>query len=701
MTGKSVGQVLDDVRVRIIAMLSSGGLTLERVRNHLFLRDGSALFLGGLVMLSVAVSLCFYLYGWAETVNEARQRELELVLSANHEAGREERHIGVVAAVLGPINRSVRPGKQREDDWCSEWFTEWMKERKQDTTQWSKDCESAGEILDVLEAIALAAAKTQTVAAVPLAPCGDNGDTSSIAPYANVAFPRIQCDPRTTKESRAHIMPFSLGVRTSERQSIAVQIGRELDGPVFRKLMNPEKRMGPEANRKSPGLTLVNAFFIGADNTFVVSVPKGRSIPFPKPTKVFTATTYFQDLQNNPDIVDHTSPVYFDYLEAGLVRTRCRPVRLSPQSFVGAVCVDHSIPGNILLLRRRDVVANRRPTRAPATSLASTFEMTELRVEFGANEGIRNLRLSLPDELVGENIPETATEALGLYDSPGLSRSDAEKVMRQLVGESSVKELRRGIQSTLYNGRTFSFVPLSATEYEHTGILLYPIEPKSQKVFLIVLVTATLVLVGTCLVGFSARASRRARESTLLQRAFGTSPFGVVAVDEYDRIVSANEAAEMILGRSLPRFDDPSFNLVGDRAGRPSRALPEDWANLIGRVIFDAKDWAPGMASENARAAIDIAELMLYAEKIPAMRRNGIGSAYWAEVSIGPRAGRWFYCSAVSLEDALVRQTQANERAASELNRALGVRTFGFIVAVDEKCEEALRQRLVAWKKQA
>jgi PAS domain-containing protein len=349
--------------------------------------------------------------------------------------------------------------------------------------------------------------------------------------------------------------------------------------------------------------TLVDAYIITPDNVLGLWNPQVTDPQrvFP-PSRLWASPQYFQKWLQESEPKELTPP-YLDYGGYGVLRTWSQPVYVNGR-LAATVNLDYTVPTNVV-------------TNARAGSPFVQVEPIEIQIHGDVATG---------------NYAPAGREHRGADDR----RRNAELsgAIGEIARSRGVQSLMRDVsRPSVAGGETSFLVPLGPARLaggqgEATGLLVTIREPGPPPLTSGLAMGGLLMLVLGLSATFSAmNRARRASEEGVQQSLLRGLQVGILVADQDDRIESANDRAEKMLGVPLPRTTD-----------RHLQRIPPPRADHIleGNIIIASDAGLPD-------------RVVPYYPTIKDQRERGESSVYFARMARGRNKGHWIRVSASPL----------------------------------------------------
>ena len=305
----------------------------------------------------------------------------------------------------------------------------------------------------------------------------------------------------------------------------------------------------PRGQRTSPSdeMSLVQAYFISVDNLLRIWTRGGVSDDIYNPVKLWADVNYFRVFLSEAPPSAYTTPAYLDWGGQGFVRSECDPVLLeapglrslatkSPDpvepEFIGIVCADFKLPVHEVA---------RTISKSPFFECYEVefpkFEPTlseEVRIRSGRNGEIQS---ALPN---GASL--SRVKAALLEGAAGQSLSTNAVSQIEVPSDDGTTIWRGYLLPMGIEGRRLS-----------SGILIIPKAPGPPLIGTIALVSACALVLAGALMAWGIARARESNEHARRLGILGKLPIGVIEVDPEGSITFANDRAEEVVGRELPR----------------------------------------------------------------------------------------------------------------------------------------------------
>ncbi|RKH47135.1 hypothetical protein [Corallococcus sicarius] len=690
---------------------------VSRVRSAF--RTGLVPYLMALLFLSVAlITGRMVVMAFIQYHNELRQ-ELSATLKGKHQAGREDVHFGVVAALLRDVNSphdstaTLCPpqhvGCTRVDQFLK-LFNELAKEvpevkeapeestvvaqpklQRIDVAPEPETEERAAELAEELHkslsasllrradrewqqrtALDLQLARhPQDRLPLKLCPAKHRGSTQP-DPHHDDDFGPMLCEQEAWSQKLTQLFIPSLEnlsagaplqeVRVKRRLQRAYWLSRLMDDALLPFI--PETC--PAASTEA--YAFVQAYFVSPDNLIRIWQCQKDSKVSPElfeRTRQWSAASYFQALLKS-EASEFNSAAYFDYGGLGLIRTRCQSITqpFSPEGhgqdhLLGIICADYTVP---LTSFSEDLARSRLlEVQQVSATLSQEGRFTSGSVSHRPLQG--------PQAGPSPEVSSHATAAL-------VSALNAKLVEKEGSGARGrdllIKALGQQVSRLDLDQETSAFfIPLKVEAQQIQGLLTTPrIQyPDAQIPFLITLfcLVSSMALVVTG----QARARLEGEAATITQ-LLRNLEVGIIIVNEHERVEAANDRAEDVLGLLLPKLGKLRLGRgLQTRALMDEAGVQVDYLEIIDTHIVRVDEH--GRPWNKAEP---------YQDVIPAQRRDHDSSTYYARLRMGLYANQWVCISASPI--TLKRQCLPQQAATQP-------RTFGIVSQV---LEQSLRDTL-------
>jgi PAS domain-containing protein len=362
----------------------------------------------------------------------------------------------------------------------------------------------------------------------------------------------------------------------------------------------------PSNYRSDPVTDVVQAYFISPDNVLRIWTTRDPDpVPEWPPTRQWASKRYFTYFWNHPDAPTYESMVYLDFGGHGLVSTQCDPL-IQGHRFLGIICTDYHIANSALIESLGD------------TEFLSTLEL-RIPVDNASEQTISLREIPRLNDSKGAWrrfwVSTTAVEEL--------SFGEVKRQIAEAVRANKIPALRNSVTKLwLPNERLAFLVPLASDDRDFRGLVVSartPRWPLGANIALGLCIGSVVGVFAVALIGgfLSRKADGQSRRIALLRNL----QVGVLRNDPDDWIIEANDRAEELLGRKLPKEPGPPETKFGDLFDElvvPS--LPDLFTQPI----------RPGLTS--SYASIQLA------------RQHGAPSAYYARLRKQPRG--WLFVQA-------------------------------------------------------
>lgn len=324
----------------------------------------------------------------------------------------------------------------------------------------------------------------------------------------------------------------------------------------------------------------------------------------------------------------HSLP-YLDLTGGGFVVTIC--YRVTSQSVPeGVFCADISLPRSAYLKHLADSKifhTTLLSTKVPKSGDKESGDKPEAL--FCGFEDTSCQQLTATDTRPPEKIREFARSwALALYKKPSSSGAADPVVIKQEQNNNLLFVIAVGT------------LPKNAYATAHEVAVVEVVKGNfSSWGSVVALVTSLLSL--AVLVAYARYTQDSGRQATLLRGL----PVGVLRIDKYGRIIAANDRAEELLRRRLPRWGVTS--IVHHTARNEERRRSKEQADtnhrtIIFRQLLKDPDQLYLLQSDGKLRKIKY-------EDIEKMRSRGMASEYYAEIHVKDLGAQWFRISGTPL----------------------------------------------------
>ncbi len=576
------------------------------------LRQGGILFLFAVLLLSLGVLALRLFFQQASSHYEGLKEQMTKMMHGVHEPRRDEKHVGVLAALLYRLNDEQ--AKQRED--CEQPYCDSL----------NLFLRATGRLMEAKGADPKLITATATEARADIErwlkhPIGedwirevervlmDDSDPSLADCFEPVKKSRgeilgpAKC--QTTQYTTAIIPAVSMSGGITPRIRNAFQVSRLLDTTLRTLVPHPCSAEDPETAH------FVQAYFINPDSMLRIwQCREPTETEFPS-TKLWAAAHYFEVFYRT-NSRQYISPAYIDFGGFGIIRTKCIPVEPKGK-FLGVLCADFTVTLEQVL---KSVVS---------ASLMSVEKLQAVTTEtglFNAESIDARLVQMAPDrintEVTLEGKERTAAIAFGL------------NAVRQ---KDSFDTYTRSIVPLSVNSDAAFLVPMRQVRSGFHALLLTPNVRTPQGAAVAGVATLLLLLAAIFVALWGQARARNALESTTIAALLRNLDVGVIVTDHNDNIEGANDAAEETIGLPLPKIGNLRVS-----------ATAEKGVQLGGfRDIIEPRVVVAGPDGEPATQAVD------YESALPKTRTESFSSTYYARLQDGPNKERWIRVSAASI----------------------------------------------------
>ena len=362
---------------------------------------------------------------------------------------------------------------------------------------------------------------------------------------------------------------------------------------------------------------VVQAYMISLDDVlaFWRREPFRTEELFDEPLRIWSAGHYVQTFLTDSTRKHYPSFAYVDYGKYGLVRTECGNIELPLDrtratargtTLFGVLCADYLVDQKEILQYAAE---------SPMLDILYVLP-TSSTIRFADLDTFALFRPLQPSSITG---PPTIDHHVGweLIESTAQRKMEIGRALHQAVQDNGQQKLEREVVPVpSLQQATFS-IPLS-----QRGLLLIVPKPPRVPAYVAVALVVAIFCMALAALPASMGADRATRASRLDSRLMllRNLQVGVVVADEDDTIEEVNDRAEELLGMILPK--------TGERA--LWKFTPHRFETLIDPYVVE---------SQPMRVA-------RYRDVIPAKRRRGEHSSYYALLSLGSRKGSWIRVSA-------------------------------------------------------
>jgi PAS domain-containing protein len=703
-------------------------------------RNGLVLYLLALLFFSVSLIAGRIVILTFRDYYDQLRKELASTLQGQHQAGRDDRHFGVVAALLREVNSGQKSraalcpleevGCKRMEGFL--WlFTQLAKDTQQNLTS-SVPPESGREVATIpagpwlppdkkrlsqvrtdakkvvnkseerlrkmLPATVLTPAlkewKQQAVRdlqtywtqeqSLPLEACQPQRSSARpLEPRHDDDFGPMLCERKDWDPPLTRLLVPSLENLGTKGKPISVkprvQQAYWLSRLMDAALLPVVPSLCPADDKEA--YAFVQAYFISPDNLIRLwqCKPDSKVSPnlFPS-TRQWASASYFQELIQSAS-PRYDTAAYFDYGGLGLIRTRCeRIVRPPPR--------DSEEEEILMGIVCADYTV---PLASFSEALGKSQLLKVERFEATLAEGARFLPATvshwpLAADRGASRQSKTEEEGRDKALIAALNKKlDEVQVGRERDTDVLIRALgqqvtRLSLEQVDEEPASF-LIPLKVSEHRIQGLLTTPRVqyPDVWEPFLLMLFSLGTSLF---LVVAGQTRARREGESETITNLLKNLEVGIVIVNEDEMIEAANDRSEDILGVLLPKLG----RLRLGRGLSPQALADEEGVQLNFLDLIDSH-----IVRVDARGELwDRAEP--YQDIITKQRRDNDSSTYYARLRLGLYAGHWVRISASPI--ILTRRIWSREGTTSQ------PRTFGIVSQVrpDNPALKTLEER---WKK--
>jgi PAS domain-containing protein len=384
---------------------------------------------------------------------------------------------------------------------------------------------------------------------------------------------------------------------------------------------------------------LVQAYFISADSLLRIWSAAPLSEEVRRSIGSWADHHYFNVFLQEDRRGDYPTPAYLDAGGYGVVRTQCSAIAWpGGRELIGVVCTDVKLP--------EDKVA---------TAIADSPFFEVFRV------GLRDGQLGASDVDIAPVEPAKPVGALASGIDVEALRSRLHAGANEL-STSDVQMLEVSSAGAPGTRRAF-FIPMASDARRPTrGLLVAPTTPDAPLSGNVLAAAGVSLFAGVAFGAASLTRARRASEYAHRLAMLRNLPVGVVEVNSDEDVLLANDRAEEVLGRQLPK-------------AQPSAIEVNFRRDVIEELVVPVVDGSPDDEWKFAK----------YEQAVQARRQTDEWSSYYACLQ-GTRWSRWIRITAVPvLSEGLDLRTRAGG------NRPPA--TFGIVEIVPSGVQAELRRR--------